>query len=292
MAPRPNDSPDVKASKALSYILRHGAEKEGLHIRSDGLIKLKAVLARPRLKEVDEPTVFRIVEENAKKRFELQFGYDPSPPKPKKKPVPRKKKVPGAAVDAVAEQLAKATVAEPAAPAEPEWTELPFVSLPPPAEGEPSEPRGEWFIRATQGHSIALEGTGHLEPVLVDDAATRERVGLMVHGTRWELFETLKQQGLSKMNRQHVHLAPALKDHRILPRNGSTLLIYLDLPAMLASQPPIPVYTAANGVVLTPGDADGLVKKEYWLKAVHVTKGQHLVVWADGKDVVGVVEDK
>lgn len=107
------------------------------------------------------------------------------------------------------------------------------------------------------------------------------------------------------MNRQHVHLAPALKDHRIcgcffpeqpltraVPRNGSTLLIYLSLPAMLAAQPPIPVFTAANGVVLTPGDADGIVKKEYWLKAVHVTKGKHYVVWADGKDVVGEVEDK
>lgn len=45
MAPRPTDSPDVKASKALSYILRHGAEKEGLYIRSDGLVKLKAVVS-------------------------------------------------------------------------------------------------------------------------------------------------------------------------------------------------------------------------------------------------------
>lgn len=134
--------------------------------------------------------MFRLVEENAKKRFELSFGYDPSPPKPKKKPVPKKKKVvPGAPVDAVTEQLAKAAVTEPAP--EPEWTELPFVSLPAPGEGEPSEPRGEWWIRATQGHSIALEGTGHLEPALADDAATRERVGLMVHGTRWELYETL-----------------------------------------------------------------------------------------------------
>lgn len=42
--PRPNDTPDVAASKALSYILRHGAEKEGLHIRSDGYIKLDDVV--------------------------------------------------------------------------------------------------------------------------------------------------------------------------------------------------------------------------------------------------------
>jgi 2'-phosphotransferase len=43
--PRPTDSPDVAASKTLSYILRHGAEKEGLHMRSDGFIKLTDVVS-------------------------------------------------------------------------------------------------------------------------------------------------------------------------------------------------------------------------------------------------------
>ena len=37
---RPNDSVDVRISKTLSYILRHGAQKEGLEMRSDGFIKL------------------------------------------------------------------------------------------------------------------------------------------------------------------------------------------------------------------------------------------------------------
>ena len=42
--PRPNDSPDVATSKTLAYILRHGAEKESLHIRTDGYIKLDDVV--------------------------------------------------------------------------------------------------------------------------------------------------------------------------------------------------------------------------------------------------------
>lgn len=45
--PRPNDSPDVATSKTLAYILRHGAEKESLHIRSDGYIKLNDVVGPP-----------------------------------------------------------------------------------------------------------------------------------------------------------------------------------------------------------------------------------------------------
>lgn len=84
------------------------------------------------------------------------------------------------------------------------------------------------------------------------------------------------------MNRQHIHLAPALTGP-ITPRNNSTLLIYLDLPKLLAAD--IAVYSAANGVVLTPGDKDGLVRKEFWRKAVHVAKGQRTVVWEDGKEV-------
>lgn len=42
--PRPNDSPDVAASKTLAYILRHGAEKEMLDMRSDGYLKLNDVV--------------------------------------------------------------------------------------------------------------------------------------------------------------------------------------------------------------------------------------------------------
>lgn len=252
-------------------------------------------LARPKMKAVDRDTVFRLVEENAKKRFELVFGYDPSQPKPKKKQQPKKKKpapvVPGSSqVDAVAAQLAQTAVTPappPPPPAQPEWKELDFVTLPAPEAGSeagPSEPRGEWFIRATQGHSIKLEGTAHLEPVLADEAG-RAKAGLLVHGTQWKLWATLKETGLSKMARQHVHLAPALKDHRILPRNNSTLLIFLDLDKMLAAEPPIPVFAAANGVILTPGDKVGIVAKEYWRKAVHLEHGKRIVVWEGGKEV-------
>lgn len=42
--PRPDESPDIRASKTLAYILRHGAEKEGLYMRKDGYIKLNDVV--------------------------------------------------------------------------------------------------------------------------------------------------------------------------------------------------------------------------------------------------------
>lgn len=140
---------------------------------------------------LDEPTVFRLVEDNAKKRFEVVYGYDPSPPKPKKKQQPRKKParvIPGASVPAaieqVQEELSQAVISEEAA-----WTELEFVKLPPPVDGV-VDPKGAWYIRAVQGHSIKLEGTDHLE-LLKNDEEGRLRAGELVHGTQWRLWETL-----------------------------------------------------------------------------------------------------
>ena len=43
---------DVKASKALSWLLRHGAEKEGLVIESGGWIRLDDIQKRPNFKKV------------------------------------------------------------------------------------------------------------------------------------------------------------------------------------------------------------------------------------------------
>ena len=35
---RPQDTPEVRISKTLSWVLRHGAQQEGLPIRSDGYV--------------------------------------------------------------------------------------------------------------------------------------------------------------------------------------------------------------------------------------------------------------
>lgn len=34
----PRDNPKTRLSKTLSYVLRHGAEKEGIPIRQDGFV--------------------------------------------------------------------------------------------------------------------------------------------------------------------------------------------------------------------------------------------------------------
>ncbi|QRG40907.1 hypothetical protein FDK38_005401 [Candidozyma auris] len=73
MAPR-----HVQISKALSYLLRHGAVKEKLPIDSRGFVELSAILNHPRIKthraSVEE--IETIVAENDKKRFTLETRED------------------------------------------------------------------------------------------------------------------------------------------------------------------------------------------------------------------------
>ncbi|CAD6574539.1 MAG: hypothetical protein CYPHOPRED_005450 [Cyphobasidiales sp. Tagirdzhanova-0007] len=73
---RREDPPDVRFSKILSYILRHGATKEGLKVRTDGFVRVDELLRRPKLKELDLDTLRSLVAANAKQRFAIKEAND------------------------------------------------------------------------------------------------------------------------------------------------------------------------------------------------------------------------
>ena len=64
----------INASKAMSYLLRHGAEKEGIMMRPDGFIFLADLLSYKSMvkMKVNEAAVMHIVANNDKKRFEVK----------------------------------------------------------------------------------------------------------------------------------------------------------------------------------------------------------------------------
>lgn len=43
----PKDSPAVRLSKTLSWLLRHGAQSEGLPMRADGFVKVTDLVRTP-----------------------------------------------------------------------------------------------------------------------------------------------------------------------------------------------------------------------------------------------------
>lgn len=68
---------DVQISKTLSWLLRHGAIKEGIPINSDGFVNVQYLLNHKSLGGkccVDD--IKRVVAENDKKRFALRLIHN------------------------------------------------------------------------------------------------------------------------------------------------------------------------------------------------------------------------
>jgi len=218
---RPQDSEDVRISKTLSYILRHGAAKESLQMRSDGYIKVDDLLARPKLNGVDFATIEALVKSNDKQRYQMLF--------------------------------------EPKELVQSGDTEL-----------EPTE--GTWWIRANQGHSLKVE---ELE---LREVKAPEELPIAVHGTARQTWQTIEKTGLSRMARNHIHLATGkLGDEGVISgmrashaKNG--VLIFIDVPKAMADG--IRFFLSANGVVLTEGE-DGILDKKYF-KRVESAEGKVL----------------
>lgn len=201
----PKDSPEVRLSKTLSWLLRHGAKSEGLFMRSDGYVRVNDLLALPRLSsptQLDLPTLQRLVDNDSKNRYMLRQGPDEAAP----------------------------------------------------TAGD------IWWIRANQGHSLkAIELD--LKPVL---SATD--IPMAVHGTSRKAWESISTQGLSRMGRNHVHLAQGIPGDGVISgmRNSAQVLIYIDVQKALDAG--IAFSLSENGVVLTEGDGRGFLSPEYFLR--------------------------
>lgn len=65
------DSPTVRLSKALSWLLRHNAVSQGIAIRPDGFVKITDVLGHPKFKGFTLDDIVKVVDTNEKKRFEI-----------------------------------------------------------------------------------------------------------------------------------------------------------------------------------------------------------------------------
>eukprot|EP01028_Stygiella_incarcerata_P001851 TRINITY_DN1344_c2_g2_i3.p2 TRINITY_DN1344_c2_g2~~TRINITY_DN1344_c2_g2_i3.p2 ORF type:complete len:117 (+),score=26.08 TRINITY_DN1344_c2_g2_i3:283-633(+) len=68
----------VRVSKAMSYALRHGGDKIGIPMKSDGFVKVAELLMWKRLQKegVDEHLVQEVVRRNDKKRYILEMRDD------------------------------------------------------------------------------------------------------------------------------------------------------------------------------------------------------------------------
>ncbi|KAI0832015.1 KptA family-domain-containing protein [Trametes gibbosa] len=127
-------------------------------------------------------------------------------------------------------------------------------------ETDPNGGDEVWWIRANQGHSMKAVVLDY-EPI---KSVTDIPTGIAVHGTTKRAWESIKNQGLSKMSRNHIHLAQGVVGSGVISgmRKSSQIFIYVDVQKAIDAG--IKFYISANGVVLTDGDEGGFLSTQFF----------------------------
>lgn len=196
--PQPDEARrDILISKALSYLLRHGAIKEKLTFNDQGYIPISEILSHQRLKsyKATRQDLKRIVANNDKQRFKIDPEYD--------------------------------------------------------------------LICATQGHSIK-EISGELQLMNRDELKKLH----IYHGTYKKKLPLIKELGLSRMNRNHIHFT--CDEYLTISgiRKTANCLIYIDIDKCIDQG--LQFFKSDNNVILCTGDENGIIEWELIEKVVDI----------------------
>lgn len=207
MAKNLGQSRDVQISKAMTWLLRHGAEKEGLPMRNDGFVKITDLLTHRTMRSTSLAEIQQIVESSTKQRFKIEMF------------------------------------------------------------------EGEHYIRANQGHS--------LKNVEVDMAeiSGNDNIDQCIHGTYFKCWDSIKKDGLSRMNRQHIHFSedfPGSKNVISGMRGNCQIAIYIDVKKVLADG--LRLFRSSNNVILCPGNEAGFLEPKYFLSVEDLIKGRRFLM--------------
>ncbi len=87
----------------------------------------------------------------------------------------------------------------------------------------------------------------------------------VVHGTAIEAWEIIKEKGLNRMGRQHIHFATGYtkKDGVISGMRGSCQ-IFIEINMGKAVMNGFKFFISSNGVILCPGDEEGTLPPYYF----------------------------
>ncbi|GJP38593.1 hypothetical protein CLOM_g23033 [Closterium sp. NIES-68] len=121
-------------------------------------------------------------------------------------------------------------------------------------------PDGEAYVRANQGHSLHVDEEQLLQRV-TNPAVLPE----CVHGTYERHLPSILASGLSRMNRQHVHLTKGVPSHHNAVVSGfranAEVLVVVDVARAMADG--MSFFQSDNGVILSSG-FDGCIPPKYF----------------------------
>jgi 2'-phosphotransferase len=219
-----------KLSHSLSWALRHAAPELGLTMTSDGFVPVSEILAskHPKLKGWSLKDIQSVVETSDKQRFKLE----------ERPAAEYKTKSPAAAeATAAAEELLSPQ----------EMNDMVMC------------------IRANQGHTVKTVDPEKLLTRL--EVAELETLPVIVHGTYTDPWtQHIRQEGLKRMNRQHIHCATGLPtDDGVISGLRKSCNVYVFIDAAKCATDGIVFYRSDNGVLLTAGvNNEGNLPVEYF----------------------------
>jgi 2'-phosphotransferase len=285
---------EVTVSKALSWLLRHGAVKEGVTMDAQGYVACDELLRWHKLKALGlgMEELVRVVEGNEKGRFALSF-------------------VGGGGGDVVGEEATNtSTISDQLgsmSDGQQDHVETETQRALQHAATGDLEP-SRYLIRATQGHSLkTIEASAYLTPITLQDPKGLPET--VVHGTFYGAWERiLASGGLKSMGRVHVHFATGPRVEDVLDRGkkdgggpgggkktdvvisgmraDAQILIYVDIRRALEAG--VEFWKSENGVVLTEGvaiEGGKMLASEFWDVVVEIKAGVG-VLWKQGEGVV------
>lgn len=224
-----NQPREVQVSKKISWLLRHGADQEGLRLGKGGYVNVQDALNTKALQslKITFAEVRDAVANNEKQRFSM---------------------IPVSSLDKESSET-------------PASEQLQSI--------QESDDPAEYLIRANQGHSIKVENEGLLVPITTEAGNVPETVvhgtderawnlilksgGLRPMGRNHIHFASGLPAGFKSLDSTSASAdaAPVISGMR----RGSTILVYVDIDAALAAG--IKFFISENGVILTEGNEQG-----------------------------------
>ncbi|CAK62052.1 unnamed protein product (macronuclear) [Paramecium tetraurelia] len=129
---------------------------------------------------------------------------------------------------------------------------------------------GQLYIRCVQGHTIEIN-----EEELLQKIVDPQQFPVIVHGTYFQAWDLIKNTGLNKMARQHIHFAVGLPgDDAVISGMRNTCEVIIEVDMEKAMKAGIQFYVSKNGVVLSSG-VDGVIAPQFF-KRVTNRKGQDI----------------
>ena len=134
----------------------------------------------------------------------------------------------------------------------------------------------KWYIRANQGHSATVGEKINQEKLLTKILTPIDPI---IHGTTYQAYRLIKQDGLNKMSRTHIHFA--ITDDFVEGntqqsgiRSNCQVMIYVDM--VEAMKDGIEFYMSDNKVVLSQGNEKGIINAKYIKKAIDRKTGKNI----------------